>query len=248
MRALVTGGTSGLGLAMVRALVEDGAHVVLTGRDADRAADVAAGLTGPGRAHGLGVDTRDEAAVAAGTERAVELLGGLDVLVLNAGIGMRTVNPRFLEEPQPFWEVTPEAFRAVVDTNLTGYFLTARAALPALRDGGGRLVVVSMNHTTMVRRGFVPYGPSRAGAESLARIMAADLEGSGVTVNILLPGGATRTAMVPDDADAEGLLDPEVMVPPLRWLCSDAAAGVHDERLVATGFDAWLAARQTPNV
>jgi hypothetical protein len=53
---------------------------------------------------------------------------------------------------------------------------------------------------------------------------------------------------VPDDADAEGLLDPEVMVPPLRWLCSDAAAGVHDERLVATGFDAWLAARQTPNV
>jgi NAD(P)-dependent dehydrogenase (short-subunit alcohol dehydrogenase family) len=248
MRALVTGGTSGLGLAMVRALVEDGAHVVLTGRDADRAADVAAGLAGPGRAHGLGVDTRDEAAVAAGTDRAVELLGGLDLLVLNAGIGMRTVNPRFLEEPQPFWEVDPEAFRAVVDTNLTGYFLTARAALPALRDGGGRLGGVSMNHTTMVRRGFVPYGPSRAGAESLARIMAADLEGSGVTVNILLPGGATRTGMVPEGADAEGLLDPEVMVPPLRWLCSDAAAGVHDERLVATEFDAWLAARQTPNV
>jgi NAD(P)-dependent dehydrogenase (short-subunit alcohol dehydrogenase family) len=161
---------------------------------------------------------------------------------------MRTVNPRFLEEPQPFWEVDPEAFRAVVDTNLTGYFLTARAALPALRDGGGRLVVVSMNHTTMVRRGFVPYGPSRAGAESLARIMAADLEGSGVTVNILLPGGATRTGMVPEGADDEGLLDPDVMAAPLRWLCSEAAAGVHDERLVATEFDAWLAARQTPNV
>jgi NAD(P)-dependent dehydrogenase (short-subunit alcohol dehydrogenase family) len=156
---------------------------------------------------------------------------------------MRTVNPRFLAEPQPFWEVTPDAFRAVVDTNLTGYFLTARAALPALRDGGGRLVVVSMNHTTMVRRGFVPYGPSRAGAESLARIMAADLEGSGVTVNILLPGGATRTGMVPEGADLDGLLDPEVMVRPLRWLCSDAATDVHDERIVATEFDAWLAAR-----
>ncbi len=246
--ALVTGGTSGLGLAMARALVEDGVDVVLTGRDADRAADVAAGLDGPGRAHGLGVDTRDEAAVAAGTERAVALLGGLDLLVLNAGIGVRTVNPRFLTDPQPFWEVDPDGFRAVVDTNLTGYFLSARAAVPALLDGGGRIVVVSMNHTTMVRRGFVPYGPSRAGAESLARIMAADLEGSGVTVNILLPGGATRTGMVPEDAAGDGFLEPEIMVPPLRWLCSDAAAGVHDERLVATEFDAWLAARQTPNV
>ncbi len=248
LRALVTGGTSGLGLAMVRALVQDGADVVLTGRDADRAADVAAGVTGPGRAHGLGVDTRDEAAVAAGVDRAVALLGGLDVLVLNAGIGMRTVNPRFLEEPQPFWEVDPDAFRAVVDTNLTGYFLTARATLPALRDGGGRMVVVSMNHTTMVRRGFVPYGPSRAGAESLARIMAADLEGSGVTVNILLPGGATRTGMVPEGAEVDGLLDPGIMVPPLRWLCSDAAAGVHNERLVATEFDTWLASRHTGDV
>jgi gluconate 5-dehydrogenase len=100
-----------------------------------------------------------------------------------------------------------------------------------------------MNHTTMVRRGFVPYGPSRAGAEALARIMAADLEGSGVTVNILLPGGATRTGMVPDEARVEGLLDPDVVVRPLRWLCSDAAAGVHDERLVATEFDDWLASR-----
>ncbi|WP_018335256.1 SDR family NAD(P)-dependent oxidoreductase [Actinomycetospora chiangmaiensis] len=242
LRVLLTGGTSGLGLAMARALVDDGHHVVLTGRDTDRAAAVSARLDGPGTAHGLGVDVRDADAVAAGTGRAVALLGGLDVVVLNAGIGMRTVNPDFLTDPQPFWEVDPDAFRAVVDTNLTGYFLTARAALPALRDGGGRLVVVSMNHSTMVRRGFVPYGPSRAGAEALARIMAADLEGGPVTVNILLPGGATRTGMVPDEARIEGLLDPEVMVRPLRWLCSEAAAGVHDERLVATEFDAWLAA------
>ncbi|MDT7741611.1 MAG: hypothetical protein QOE59_689 [Actinomycetota bacterium] len=247
-RALVTGGTSGLGLAMARALVEDGVDVVLTGRDADTAADVAADLGGPGRAHGLGVDTRDEAAVGAGTDRAVALLGGLDLLVLNAGLGMRTANPRFLSEPQPFWEVDPGAFRAVVDTNLTGYFLSARAAIPALLDGGGRIVVVSMNHTTMVRRGFVPYGPSRAGAEALARIMAADLEGSSVTVNILLPGGATRTGMVPEGADGEGFLEPEIMVPPLRWLCSDDAAGVHDERLVAAEFDTWLAARKRGNV
>ena len=67
--------------------------------------------------------------------------------------------------------------------------------------------------------------------------MAADLAGSAVTVNVLLPGGATATGMVPDDVPAEhraGLLPADVMTAPIRWLCSAAAAGVHDERIVAT--------------
>jgi gluconate 5-dehydrogenase len=99
----------------------------------------------------------------------------------------------------------------------------------------------------MNRKGFVPYGPARAGAEALSRIMAADLAGSGVTVNILLPGGATATGMIPDDFPPEQralLLDPAVMGPPVRFLCSPEAAGVHDERIVATEFAAWLAARR----
>jgi gluconate 5-dehydrogenase len=98
----------------------------------------------------------------------------------------------------------------------------------------------------MNRRGFVPYGPARAGAEALARIMAADLTGTGVTSNILLPGGATATGMIPDDfpsAQRAHLLDPGVMGPPIRFLCSPEGAGVHDERIVATEFDAWLASR-----
>jgi gluconate 5-dehydrogenase len=167
--------------------------------------------------------------------------------VNNAGIGMRTVNPRFLTEPQPFWGVPADGFRDLVATNLTGYFLVARAVVPRLlAAGGGRVVNVSMNHSTMNRKGFVPYGPARAGAEALARIMAADLAGSPVTANILLPGGATATGMIPVDLPAElgpHLLEPAVMAAPIRWLCSPAAAGVHDERIVATEFAGWLAAR-----
>jgi len=245
VRVLITGGTSGLGAAMAVALLDAGATVAITGRDAGRAQVAAADLGL--RAVGIGMDVRDEADVARGVDDAVASLGGLDVLVNNAGIGMRTVNPRFLTDPQPFWAVSPDGFRDLVATNLTGYFLVARAVVPRMvAAGAGRVVNVSMNHSTMNRAGFVPYGPARAGAEALARIMAADLAGTGVTANILLPGGATATGMIPDDFPPErrsALLDPAVMGAPIRWLCSPGAAGVHDERIVATEFAAWLAAR-----
>jgi NAD(P)-dependent dehydrogenase (short-subunit alcohol dehydrogenase family) len=115
-----------------------------------------------------------------------------------------------------------------------------------LAAGGGRIVNISVNHATMTRAGFVPYGPSRAGTEALSRIMAADLRGTPVTVNMLLPGGATRTGMVPAGAAAglPGLLEPEIMGPPIAWLASAAASGAHDERIVAAEFGQWLADRQ----
>ena len=243
-RVLVTGGTSGLGLAMADALARSGAAVAVTGRSAERAAQAAARLPG---AIGIECDVRDEASVARAVEEAWSRLGGIDMLVNNAGIGMRTVNPRFLSEPQPFWKVSPDGFRAVIDTNLTGYFLVAREVAPRmLAAGHGRIVNISMNHATMTRAGFVPYGPSRAGAESLSRIMAADLRGTGVTVNMLLPGGATRTGMVPDGAGNLPLLDPDIMAPAIVWLASDEAGDVHDERIVATEFADWLRQRSKP--
>ena len=196
---------------------------------------------------GLALDVRDEVAVAAGVAEVWERLEGIDLLVNNAGVGMRTVNPRFLSHPQPFWEVPPDGFRNVLETKVTGCFLMARAVVPLmLEQGGGRIVTISMSEGTMVRRGFVPYGPSGAAVEASSRVMAADLAESPVTVNLLLPGGATVTGMVPDDtpADArERMLDPGIMGPPIVWLASPAAAGVHNERIVAADFHEWLAAR-----
>jgi NAD(P)-dependent dehydrogenase (short-subunit alcohol dehydrogenase family) len=242
-RALVTGGTSGIGLAMARALAEAGAAVVIIGRDGGRAREVAAGMPGTS---GLALDVRDEGSVASAIDQAWSRLGGLDLLVNNAGLGMRTVNPRFMIEPQPFWQVSAEGFRAVIDTNLTGYFLMARAVTPRMLDaGGGRIVNISVSLSTMTRAGFVPYGPSRAGAEALSRVMAADLRGTPVTVNVLLPGGVTDTGMLPAEHRPAGLqaIDPAVMGPPIVWLASPAADGVHDERIVATEFEAWLRER-----
>jgi gluconate 5-dehydrogenase len=238
---LITGATSGLGSAMAAALSEAGARVAVTGRDRARAEATAAAL-GPS-AIPCALDVRDEHSVAACVDRVRGEWGGIDILVNNAGIGMRTVNPRFMSDSQPFWEVSPAGFRDVVETKVVGCFLMARQVVPLMlaAAAGGRVVNISMNEQTMVRRGFVPYGPAGAGVEALSRVMAADLAGSSVTVNILLPGGATRTGMLPDDVPAEiraGLLDPAVMGPPIVWLASDRAAGVHDRRIVASEFDA----------
>ncbi len=139
---------------MASALAAAGASVVLTSRSPDRAREAARSLP---RATGLELDVRDEDSVHRVVDEAWARLGGIDLLVNNAGIGMRTVNPRFLSEPQGFWAVPPEGFRAVVDTNLTGYFLMAREVTPRmLAAGHGRIVNISMNHSTMNRAGFVP--------------------------------------------------------------------------------------------
>jgi gluconate 5-dehydrogenase len=250
VRALLTGGTSGLGRAMAQALAEAGAQVVLTSRELERARVAASGLGE--RAVGLELDVRDAESVSACVEQAFARLGSVDLLVNNAGIGMRTVNPQFMSEPQPFWAVSPVGFRDIVETKLTGAFLVARQVVPRMLEAGsGQIVTISMSESTMTRRGFIHYGPAGAGVEAFARVVAADLADTAVRANILLPGGATATGMVPDDVGEDvraRLLDPSVMGPPIVWLASPAAAGVHDERIVAADFQEWLAERRADTV
>ena len=239
VRALVTGGTSGLGFAMSEALAGAGARVVLTGRTEQRVQDAAAKIA---QATGLEMDVRDEQSVSAGVDRALNTLGGIDVLVNNAGIGMRTVNPHFMTEPIGFWQVSPDGFRDLFATNVLGYFLVARAVVPHMLEAGhGKIVNISVSETTMRRRGFTPYGPSRAATDALSHIMAADLAGTGIDVNLLLPGGATRSGMTPDSApeDVQATwLDPAIMGPPVVWLASPASDGITDQRIIATEFAA----------
>ncbi len=246
-RAVVTGATSGLGAAMADALLWAGAHVAFASRPTPRLDEAVGRRRTDGLdAFALPVDVRDPGSVEAAAEEAFDVLGGVDVVVNNAGIGMRTVNPRFFEQPLPFFDVTPEGFVDVVATDLTGYFLVARAFAPRLvAQGSGRFVNVSMNHATMRRRGFVPYGPARAGAESLSLVMVEDLRPFGVAVNLLLPGGATATGMIPDDLPDEArarLLPASVMGPPAVFLASPEAAGVTGQRIVAVEFPQWLEA------
>ncbi len=251
-RVIITGATSGLGLAMTEALLRQGASVAISARPTPRLQSTVQHFREQGLdAEALPMNVRDEQSVESAKEEILRRWSTIDMVVNNAGLGMRTVNPDFLSHPLPFFQVSPEKFDAVLETNLRGYFLVSRVFAPVfIHQGGGRFVNISMNHETMVRKGFVPYGPSRAGAESLTRIMARDLESYGITVNMLLPGGATLTGMIPDEISPEirsHLLEPAIMGPPIVFLASDQAEGISDERIEANHFKEWCEAHGITN-
>jgi len=125
---------------------------------------------------------------------------------------------------------------------VNGPFLMARHAVPVmLKAGWGRIINISVSEETMRRRGFSPYGPSKAALESETVIWAQDLEGTGITVNALLPGGVTLTGMLPEVVPEKlktAMLDPSIMVPPLLWLVSPDAGATTGRRVVAAKWQA----------
>ena len=239
--AIVTGAGRGLGRAMALGLARAGVRVVATAARELAEIEAVAAEGAAGRILPLRADVTRPADAQHLVAATLERFGRLDILVNNAGRGMKYVSETFMTQPTRFWEVEPETWRMVIDTNVNGPFLMTRAAVPPmLRAGWGRIVNISMNHSTMCRAGFSPYGPSKAALESETIIWAQDLHGTGVTVNALLPGGATLTGMIPDTMPASfrsTLLDPAIMVPPLLWLISSAADALSGCRVTANRWE-----------
>lgn len=235
--AIVTGGGRGLGRAMALGLAAVGAQVIATSARSLAEVEVIAAEASGGTIVPVRADVTKEEDCAAVVATAIAYFGHLDILVNNAGRGMRLVSDNFLIAPTRFWEVAAATWRDIIDTNVTGPFLMARACAPALLDSGrGRIINISMNHETMRRAGFSPYGPSKAALESETIIWAQDLVGTGVTVNALLPGGVTETGLIPTSVGPEAraaMLRPSIMVPPLLWLASEASSAFTGRRIDA---------------
>jgi NAD(P)-dependent dehydrogenase (short-subunit alcohol dehydrogenase family) len=241
--ALVTGGGRGIGRAMVLGLLQHGFHVAAVDRDEAPLAELAA-LAGPGAALlTLARDIARPETCAAVVASVRERLGGICVLVNNAGVGQGSIRPDNWRRPIRFWEVSPEDWRRFAAVNVEAIHTLSSAAVPdMLAAKWGRIINVTTSLGTMLRGGYVPYGPTKASAEALTGVMAEDLAGTGVTANVLVPGGVTNTTLVPDDAgfDRAAMLQPAIMVPPLLWLVSAAADVVNGQRFLAAGWDSAL--------
>jgi 3-oxoacyl-[acyl-carrier protein] reductase len=172
--AIVTGGLRGIGLAVSRALAARGAAVAVVDRDADETAapPVEGGLV-------LRRDVRDFAGAASAIDAVAARLGAPTIVVLNAGIS----------RDAPSWKLSEEAWREVLDVNLTGAFAYAKAAVPHMRERGrGALVFVSSINGLRGRFGLANYSAAKAGLIGLTRTLARELGPRGIRVNAVAPG------------------------------------------------------------
>ncbi|HTZ02238.1 MAG TPA: SDR family oxidoreductase [Xanthobacteraceae bacterium] len=240
--AIVTGAGRGLGRVMTLALLDAGVRVAAVDLDApplDEVQETAEDRGAGNRFNGIVADVTWNDSGPKIVRATAERFGHVDILVNNAGTNIGLLR-REGQGRNRLWEATPEEFRRIVDVNVVGTFLMTRAVVPALlAQRAGRIVNVTTSLDVMWRGTMQPYGASKAANEAMLAAIAQELAGTGVTANVLVPGGAADTRMVPQAAvpDRASLIAPEVMVKPLLWLCSNAADAVNGRRIIAAKWD-----------
>ncbi len=194
--ALVTGGSRGIGAAIVRRLAEDGCKVAFTYVHSKDAADQLV-YELSGKAIALRADAADTGEMSGLVDRVVEQLGRLDVLVNNAGIFSNV----------PMWDATDEEFEKVISINVRAVFLASRAAARMMQSGGRIIIIGSVNGDRIPFDGVALYGMSKAAVQALAKGWARDLGPCGITVNCVQPG-PIDTDLNPADGDFAEALKP----------------------------------------
>lgn len=236
---LLTGAAGGIGRVMAWALLADGHLVAAADRDA-------AGLDRLARECGdrllpIVADLMTEAGGLAAVAAAQARFGAVDALINNAGIGVSSLRPDAEARGPTIEELTPALFDRFFAIFVRAPQLLTRAVVPQMRARGfGRIVNNTTSYRTMLR--ILPYGAAKAALEAMSAVWASELAGSGITVNVLVPGGPTDTPMVGDGSGwpRDRMLRPAIMGPPAAWLISDGAAGFTGRRITAARWDTSL--------
>lgn len=236
--ALITGAAGGIGRELVRGFAEAGASVMAADISASGLDALKRGLAGNVVYRQL--DIADHAACAAAVEAASRELGPVDILVNNAGLGLNALREDCMTYLVTIEELTPQVWDSFVAVNFSGAWYLTRAVVPQMKARGwGRIITVTTSFFTMLRGRFHPYGPTKAGLEAMAAGHAQEFAGTGITVNVVVPGGPADTPMVPESSGLRraDLIPPRKMVPPMLWLCSPAGDGITGNRYVAAHWD-----------
>jgi NAD(P)-dependent dehydrogenase (short-subunit alcohol dehydrogenase family) len=241
---LLTGAAGGIGTVMCKALIAAGHSIAAVDRDGESLERlVAAAGVGPERFHPIVAELTEETQCRAAVEKAVAHFGRLEGLINNAGIGPSALSPDAETRPPGIGEIATEIWDRFFLTNVRAPMLLAGATLAHMRAcRWGRIVNNTTSYRTMLR--VLPYGATKSALESMSAVWAAQLEGSGITVNVLVPGGPTDTAFISPASGwpRDKMLRPEIMGPPIAWLMSSAADGVNGKRFTAMDWDAKLPA------
>lgn len=245
--ALVTGGATGIGLAIAQALLAQGVKVTITGRTEANLQKAVQQLNDAGLMQAIVMDVSDSASVSAGFMQAVEQFGTVDILINNAGQASSA----------PFLKTTEAQWQQMLAVNLTGTFLCTQQALPAmLAQSWGRIVNVA---STAGLKGYAyvaAYAAAKHGVIGLTKSLALEVAQKGVTVNAVCPG-YTETDIVRDaianimaktgrseeQARAElaagnpqkRLIQPEEVADAVLWLCSPASASQNGQAIAVAG-------------
>ena len=241
---LLTGAAGGIGRVMTQALLADGHKVAAVDRDGGGLERLAADAQASGtrdRLHTIVTDLFSAVACAQAVTAAHQRFGAVEALINNAGIGMSSIRPDAEARHPGIEELTPEIYDRFFGVFARAPSTLVRAALPLMKAAGfGRIVNNTTSYLTMLR--VLPYGAAKAAFESMSAVWAQELAGSGVTVNVLVPGGPTDTPLIADESgwDRRKMLRPEIMGPPISWLLSDRSASFNGQRITAARWDATL--------
>jgi len=246
-RVIVTGAARGLGKHMAIACVRAGAQVLFTATDKRALAEtVEESQAAKDQAVIYVADVRHPAQVDSIVDAARHAFGGVDVLFNNAGIGMSAIRPDFWDNPVKFWTVSDADYRRFLEINtLSAVRLASRVAPEMIARKWGRIVNVTTSLSTMLAAGQAAYSVSKAGLEAITSVMAGDLAGTGVTANVLAPGGPADTRMISSaNVPREALIPADCMAAPAVWLASNASDGVTGKRFLGIKWDVRLPPEQ----
>jgi NAD(P)-dependent dehydrogenase (short-subunit alcohol dehydrogenase family) len=246
-RVIVTGAARGLGKHMAIACIRAGAQVLFTATDRRALAEtVEESQAAKDQAVIHVADVRDTAQVDSIVDAARHAFGGVDVLFNNAGIGMGSIRPDFWDNPVKFWTVSDADYRRFFEINtLSALRLASLVAPEMIARKWGRIVNVTTSLSTMLLAGQAAYSVSKAGLEAITSVMAGDLAGTGVTANVLAPGGPADTRMVISvNVPREALIPADCMAAPAVWLASNASDGVTGKRFLGIKWDVALPPEQ----